>query len=91
VTQSITDYHFRALEGNSSRVLNLLKKMELKFTQLKQVPYPENLELLEDLLKKSKTIENDLRVISNISILYISDYLFNAYGMNLFQNPLVID
>jgi len=46
--------------------------------------YPANLDIIELLLKKTKLIENDLRVMSNLAILYISDYLMNTYGMNLF-------
>jgi hypothetical protein len=36
-------------------------------------------------------LESELRIMSNIAVLYISDYLKNVYQINLFHEPFKIE
>ena len=90
IEMSMLDNHNIVWEGNHIKIINHFNEINKFFEEAETKEFPENIEFLELIKKKIKRIENDLKVMSNIAILYSSDYLKNVHRINLFDNPLQI-
>jgi hypothetical protein len=91
VEVGMLDNHNIICEGNQVKIINHLNEIKQYLPEVTQKEFPDNIEILEIILKKLKNIEIDLKVMSNIAILYISDYLKSVHKINLFDNPLIIE
>ena len=72
---SILDNHNIICEGNQVKIINHLFEISKYLPQIENMEFPDNLDALELVMSKIKNIENDLKVMSNIAVLYAADYL----------------
>ena len=91
VEVAILDNHNITCEGNQVKIMNHLFEINKYLPTIEGLEFPENIEVIDVIKTKVKNIENDLKVMSNIAILYASDYLKNVYKINLYDNPLKIE
>ena len=91
VEVAMLDSHNILCEGNQVKILNHVWEISQFLNDAEKKEFPENIEILELVMKKTKQIEIDLKVMSNLAILYISHYLKNVHKINLFDNPLIIE
>ena len=76
---NMLDNHNIVWEGNHIKIINHIYEINKFFEDIESKEFPENIEFLELIMKKIKGIEADLKVMSNIAVLYCSDYLKNVY------------
>ena len=85
------DNHNTICEGNQIKIINHVYEIDLYIEGVEDKPFPDNMELFELIMSKARSIETDLRMMSNMALLYCSEYLKSSHQINLFDNPLIIE
>lgn len=85
------DNHNTICEGNQIKIINHIYEIDQYLEKMDTKTFPETVQLLDLVAEKTISIEADLKIMSNMAILYCSDYLKNVHKINLFHDPLVIE
>lgn len=93
VANEVTESHFITMEGYQARILNLMNDVEANLQTISThstLPEPLMAALVQA-QKRVKRVELTLKTMANCMMLYASEFLKSAYGLNCFDDPLTIE